>query len=100
VGCSDGYAVKGTITQQERDECAKKTCEASLSFNDEIEAYCKQLDKNAANLITAHHIVEEAPDSPNYKEMVETYRKLKIWFCEEVEIGAKPRFEPFLRIRE
>jgi len=44
--------------------------------------------------------VEEAPDSPNYKENVETYRKLKKWFHEEVEIGAKPRFEPFLRIRE
>lgn len=92
-------AVTGTLTQKDR-EYMKKTCEASFFFNDEIQAYCRQLCTNGANLITAYQIVNEAPDSPNYKEMVELYGKLMIWFHEDVEIGAKPRFEPFMRIRE
>jgi hypothetical protein len=48
----------------------------------------------------AHEVIETAPNSPSYNEMVEIYGKLMIWFVEQVDKGAKPRFEPFLQIRE
>jgi hypothetical protein len=50
--------------------------------------------------MVADQVVKTAPNSPSYNEMVEIYGKLMIWFIEQVDKGAKPRFERFLRIRE
>jgi hypothetical protein len=91
---------KGTVTQEQLREYVKKTREASFFFNDEIQTYCDQLYKNGVNLMTADQVIKTAPDSPSYPQMAEMYRDLMLWFVEQVDKGAKPRFERFLRIRE
>jgi hypothetical protein len=96
---STHIAAKGSITQEELREYVKKMREASFFFDDEIQVYCNEVAKNGVNLMIAHNAME-APDSPNYTDMVKTYGELMIWFVEQVDKGAKPRFEPFLRIRE
>ena len=93
-------AGKGSITQEQLRECAKKTREATFFFDDEIQAYCDQVCKNGVDLMVADQVVKTAPNSPSYNEMVEIYGKLMLWFIEQVDKGAKPRFERFLRIRE
>jgi hypothetical protein len=92
-------AGKGSITQEELREYVKKMREASFFFDDEIQAYCNEVAKNGVNLMIAYNVME-APDSPSYTEMVKTYGELMKWFVEQVDKGAKPRFEPFLQIRE
>jgi len=93
-------AGKGKITQEELRECGRKTREASFFFDDEIQAYCDEVCKNGVNLMVAHQVIETAPNSPSFNDMVKMHGELMIWFTEQVDKEAKPRFGPFLRIRE
>jgi hypothetical protein len=91
---------KGTVTQEELWSFMRKACEASLFFDDKIQAYCQELLKNGFDLITANEVVEAGPDAPNYKDMVQMKGSILKWFRKQSDKEAKPHFEPFLRIRE
>jgi hypothetical protein len=93
-------AKTGTVNQQQLSAYARKTREASFFFNDEIQAVCDELYKKAITLMTAHQIMDTAPQLPNHEQTVKTWGDLAEWFSEQPTKTIKPRFESFLRIRE
>jgi hypothetical protein len=90
---------KGTVTQDDFTVYGKKARNARFLFNDEVQSYCDEIYKNAANLMVARGVTE-APGSPAYEEMSRSYGELMLWFTQELVSGANKIFSPFLRIRE